>query len=121
MQFSAEMNAVGTAVRSSLPERLLAAPGGALPRTGDVRRPWPAACDRPDRVRRCRAHSARGAKHIPQAEVRLLGGVIYHAALNDVFANFTEEDAPLLKVLLILDEQLAARGLTHYGAAWAVC
>ena len=53
------------------------------------------------------------------AEVRNLGGAIYHAALSDVLANFTEADDGLLDLLLLVDELLAREGETHYAMAVA--
>lgn len=59
-------------------------------------------------------------EHFPDAEIALTGGVIYHLALNDVIANFTEEeDRPLLESLLVIDEALARGGLTQYATVIA--
>lgn len=56
----------------------------------------------------------------PDAEIIPTGGVVYHLALNDVLANFEEEqDAALLGSLLLLDETLARSGRTHYAVALA--
>ena len=56
----------------------------------------------------------------PDADIVLTGGVIYHLALNDVIANFTEDDdLPLLNSLLAIDEALAREGLTQYATAIA--
>ncbi|WP_156680831.1 class I SAM-dependent methyltransferase [Sphingomonas profundi] len=55
----------------------------------------------------------------PAVAVRNTGGVLYHEGLNDILANFTGEDAPLLETILMLDEALAAQGMTHYAVAHA--
>lgn len=56
----------------------------------------------------------------PDAEVILTGGLVYHLALSDVLANFDDEvDATLLQSLLLLDENLAEQGHTHYAVAIA--
>lgn len=59
-------------------------------------------------------------KIFPNAEITLTGGCIYHLALNDVIANFTEiEDKALLQSLLLADEAFAKSGLTQYAVALA--
>jgi hypothetical protein len=56
----------------------------------------------------------------PDASIIETGGVIYHLALNDVFANFDEsEDHALLQVALLLDRALTAMGDNHYAVAIA--
>jgi hypothetical protein len=58
-------------------------------------------------------------RHFPSPLIKLTGGVVYHLALNDVLANLTEEDTPLLDQLLLLDEVCAEAGHTHYAVALA--
>jgi SAM-dependent methyltransferase len=57
----------------------------------------------------------------PQARLIPTGGIIYHLALNDVLANFgeDEEDQAMLESLLLLDEILARSGHTQYAVAIA--
>ena len=56
----------------------------------------------------------------PAADVIFTGGIIYHLALNDVLANFRDEqDYVLLDSLLLLDEMLARNGHTQYAVALA--
>jgi len=56
----------------------------------------------------------------PQARLIPTGGIIYHLALNDVLANFgEEEDQAMLESLLLLDEILARNGHTQYAVAIA--
>jgi hypothetical protein len=56
----------------------------------------------------------------PQVRVIATGGIIYHLALNDVLANFDEDqDRPMLDSLLLLDEVLARGGHTQYAVAIA--
>jgi len=46
-------------------------------------------------------------EYFPDAEIKLLGGAVYHLALEDVIANFDEEneaDAAFLKLLTIIDQ-----------------
>ncbi len=55
----------------------------------------------------------------PDADVVLTGGVIYAFALNDVLANMTPEDAPLLELCLLLDDQCIDRGESLHAVAIA--
>ena len=58
--------------------------------------------------------------HFPDAAMVRTGGIIYHLALNDVLANFhDDDDMPLLDALLLLDETLAESGRSHYAVALA--
>jgi SAM-dependent methyltransferase len=57
---------------------------------------------------------------MPNPAIWLLGGSIYHLALNDVLANVDpERDAATLESLLILEAALIELGETHYAAALA--
>lgn len=59
-------------------------------------------------------------ENFPNAEIRITGGVVYHLALNDMLANFDEEeDKVLLDLLMIIDEMSTKLGQTHYGVALA--
>jgi SAM-dependent methyltransferase len=58
-------------------------------------------------------------RYFPDAEVRPLGGVVYHLALKGVLENFGTEGDALLDALLLIDELYAKRGLTHYTLAVA--
>jgi len=58
----------------------------------------------------------------PGATIIPTGGVIYHSGLNDVLANFDEDDEndlALLNTVLLLDKALADAGSTHYAVAFA--
>lgn len=58
---------------------------------------------------------------MPNPAIWLLGGSIYHLALNDVFANMDpERDAGMLEALLVLELALIERGESHYAAAIAI-
>ena len=59
-------------------------------------------------------------RRFPNAEIILTGGVIYHLALSDVLANFTEKDVPLLERLLELDDPCTRVGEMHYATALAL-
>jgi hypothetical protein len=55
---------------------------------------------------------------MPDAHVWLLGGVIYHLALNDVVANFRlPEDGPFLDMAMLLDQALSHAGQNHYAVS----
>ncbi|KQY45708.1 hypothetical protein ASD32_10870 [Rhizobium sp. Root483D2] len=54
---------------------------------------------------------------LPDASVWLLGGAIYHIALNDVIANFQlPSDDALLKLAMLTDEAVSAAGYNHFAA-----
>jgi 2-polyprenyl-3-methyl-5-hydroxy-6-metoxy-1,4-benzoquinol methylase len=58
----------------------------------------------------------------PDAEIRLTGGHVYNGALDGLFGNFDISDPTheaFLRVMMILDEQLAKQGLTQFAVAWA--
>lgn len=59
-------------------------------------------------------------KYFPNAEIKKIGGVIYHLALSNMFHNFDENtDKILLDLLMIIDELCADAGQTHYATALA--
>jgi SAM-dependent methyltransferase len=114
---------VAEGIRLMLPERYRRdplAPENELPL-----RPLPATVDvmmRRDPTEAADSENIIPAvrQYFPAAEITFTGGVIYHVALNDVIANFTEEDdLPLLQALLLADEALARDGLTQYATAIA--
>ena len=122
-QWTPQMLLVATAVRQSLPDRLLVnprEPESMLPRV--MRKPDP------DKLRLSDPSEAADSNRIlrcvrrrfPNAEIILTGGVIYHLALSDVLANFTENDLPLLERLLELDDMCTRVGETHYATALAL-
>lgn len=54
-------------------------------------------------------------KHAPAANVAYLGGCIYGLALEDVINNFrSEQDLPLLKNAMLLDEFMSNAGMNYY-------
>lgn len=58
----------------------------------------------------------------PDAEIRLTGGHVYNGSLDGLFGSFDISDPTheaFLRVLMILDEQLAKQGLTQFAVAWA--
>lgn len=121
MQWSPEMLDIATRVRAALPERLLRAPDGPRQLPTTLCRPDPSVMAQNDPTECAQSSRIMPAitETFPTATVKLLGGTIYHLALNDVLANMTEEDAVLLDVLLLLDEICAAAGHTHYAIAFA--
>jgi SAM-dependent methyltransferase len=120
-QWPPQMLLAATAVRQSLPDRLLVnphKPTTMLPRV--VKKPDS------ERLRQSDPSEAADSSRIlscvqrrfPGADIVLTGGVIYHLALSDLLANFAEdEDFPLLERLLELDDMCTAIGETHYAAA----
>lgn len=119
----AEMLLVASAVRHSVPERLLrhpTKPEGLLSRVlkaadpEKLRQIDPSEAADSGRILECLK------RIIPKVEVTLTGGVVYHLALSDMLANFTEDDELLLQHLLALDDQCVAAGLTHYAVASAI-
>ena len=115
---------IASRVRELLPERLLADPyreSGLLDRR----------LHRPDLDAFIAADPSEAADSdkildgirlvFPNAEIILTGGVVYHLALNDVLANFDDEqDAALLQSLLLLDATLASAGHSQYAVALAM-
>lgn len=58
---------------------------------------------------------------LPNPELWLLGGAVYHLALNDVLANFDEQlDADLLESLLVLESALIELGENQYAACLSI-
>jgi SAM-dependent methyltransferase len=115
--------AYATAVRHRLPEALLRDPA-------DPSRRLPVTISRPDREAMIALDPSEAAasedilpairRHFPEARIWMLGGAIYHLALNDVLANFDPaRDAPLLESLLLLDLALAELGESQYAACLA--
>lgn len=118
MQWPDEMLEVATEVRKALPARLLEQP-----------EPLPSVVTRPDLEAliamdptEC-ADSAAILPSIfslfPDASVRYTGGVVYHLALKGILERLTPEDEGWLNLLLLVDEQYAKSGLTHYAVAHA--
>ncbi len=58
-------------------------------------------------------------RHFPAAWIKPTGGAIYHSALHNVIVNFTDEDTPLLELMLLLDDVCTMSGHTHYAVALA--
>jgi len=59
-------------------------------------------------------------KTFPNAEITMIGGLIYHLALNDIMGNFNHEgDRVILDSLLLLDEILAKNGESLLAVAIA--
>lgn len=111
-------------VRQQLPRRFLRDPNvpkKQLPR--DVVRPDitrvlaadPSAAADSERI-------LEGIKlYLNRPQVWLLGGTIYHLALNDVLANFDPViDAALLDALLALEKAMIELGETHYAACISI-
>ncbi len=61
-------------------------------------------------------------KFFPNAFLQETGGVIYHLVLNDMLANFGEnnEDKLFLDLLLLIDSLCCQLGETQYGVALAI-
>jgi len=122
-QWSARTLAYTTAVRHRLPEVLLrdpADPARRLARTiGRPDRDAMIALD-PSEAATSEAILPAIRQHFPDARIWMLGGAIYHLALNDVLANLdADRDGPLLEALLLLDLSLAELGENQYAACLA--
>lgn len=60
-------------------------------------------------------------KFFPDADITIIGGAVYHLALNDILQNFNEsDDAWLLDLFLLMDDMMIAMGETHYATALAL-
>lgn len=118
-QWSNAMVDAGNAVLEALPDRFFA-------RTDSS--PWPRILPRPtaDEVRAVDPSEAADSERIvgalqtlfPNGELIYLGGAIYHLALNDILENFDpnhDEDKVILDLLMLLDDQLSARGENHFA------
>lgn len=122
-QWSGRTLAYATAVRHRLPDVLLRNPADPSVQLASViGRPDKAAMVALDPSEAADSESILPAiRHfLPDARVWMLGGAIYHLALNDVLANFdTERDMPLLDSLLLLDLALSELGESQYAACLA--
>ena len=121
MQWPDEALAIASRARELLPRRLMKRPTGEgyLPTT--IERPDPDKLAAADPTECADSDDILPAirRHFPAAWIKPTGGTIYHAALRKVIANFTDEDAPLLEMLLLLDDVCTMAGLTHYAVALA--
>jgi hypothetical protein len=121
MQWSDELLEITSRVRTALPVRLLQRPDGKGLLSHTLTRPDAGALAAEDPTE-CAESSQiipEIRRHFPEAQVRPLGGAIYHTALNDVLANFSDEDAPLLTLLLILDDLCVEAGHSEYAVAFS--
>lgn len=108
IQFTHEMLAFASEVRSHLPERYLTrVEGGLFSRT----------CAPPDKGRLLAKDPSEAmdsesilaalARHFPECQPKLTGGVVYFVALNGLCGNFRSgdpEDDALLNYLMMIDE-----------------
>lgn len=122
-QWAPAMIEAGTGFRSRLPRRLLVnprAPDARLSRR--VKPADPARLMHDDPTEAADSENILPAieRHFPSARVMLTGGVIYHAALNDVLHNIDPtEDRHWLDEALATDDACVDGGLTHYAVAIA--
>ena len=123
-QWTRQMRLAATAVRQSLSDRLLVNPRKPTTMLTRVVKKVD-----PEKLRQADPSEAADSGRILEcvkrrfatADIILTGGVIYHLALSDLLANFTEdEDLPLLQRLLEVDDMCAAMGETHYATALAL-
>ena len=121
MQWPDEALAIASRARELLPRRLLKRPAGEgyLPST--IERPDPDKLAAADPTECADSDDILPAirRHFPAAWIKPTGGTVYHTALHKIIANFTEEDAPLLETLLLLDDVCTMAGHTHYAVALA--
>ena len=120
-QWPPQMLLAATAVRQSLPDRLLVnphKPTTMLPRI--VKKPDSEKMRQSDPSEAADSSRILGCvqRRFPGADIIITGGVIYHLALSDLLANFAgDEDFRLLERLLELDDMCTAVGETHYATA----
>jgi hypothetical protein len=123
-QWPAQMLLAATAVRQSLPDRLLVnphKPTTMLPRI--MKKPDPEKMRQSDPSEAADSSRILGCvqRRFPGADIVLTGGVIYHLALSEVLANFVgDEDFRLLERLLEVDDMCIAMGQTHYATTLAL-
>lgn len=117
-----QMLLAASAVRQSLPDRLLVDPrnpAALLPRVlkkvdpEKLKQSDPSEAADSSRILDCATRRFLGAK------VVLTGVVSYSLTLLSVLANLTEEDQPLHRRLLMLDDRCIAAGHTLYATALA--
>ena len=59
-------------------------------------------------------------EYFPNVDIQRTGGVIYHLALNGMLMNFDEhKDQHIIKLLLMIDDLLVEKDLSHYALAFA--
>ena len=121
MQWPDEALAIASRARELLPQRLLKRPTGKgyLPTSVQRCDPHKLAAEDPTECADSADILPAIRRHFPAACVKPTGGTIYHAALNDAIANFTEEDTPQLEMLLLLDDVCTMAGHTDYAIALA--
>lgn len=115
-QWSDRSLEVANRVRSFLPSRFL---------ENDA----PRQLKRPDAARLAAADPSEAAdsdnivpairRVFPDARIIHTGGCIYHLALSKLLSKFSAEDEVLLESLLLLDEEMARAGETHYAVTVA--
>ena len=113
---------IGLRLRRILPDRLLTDPKDPSKRLPvELTRIDPAALIAQDPTEAADSERILDAVRawFPDAEVILTGGCIYHLPLNDVLANMTQEDAPLLDLCLVLDDLCTDLGHSHFAVAIA--
>ncbi len=125
MQYSDESLKHAALGRAFLPEKYLqdpCKPGSTLPRSIKRCNPHALAASDPSECADSGRILAAVEQHFPNASTTLTGGTIYNSALQDILANFDEEDETdccVLNLLLHLDQQFALAGDTHYAFSLA--
>ncbi len=121
MQWPDEALALASRAREHLPKRLLKRPTGEGYLPTRVKRVDPDKLAAVDPTECADSEDILPAirRHFPSAWIKPIGGTIYHSALHNVIVNFTDEDTPLLEMLLLLDDVCTMSGHTHYAVALA--
>lgn len=121
MQWPDEALAIASRARELLPQRLLKRPTGEGYLGTSVKRRDPDKLAAGDPTECADSEDILPAirRHFPAAWIKPTGGAIYHAALHNVIANFTDEDTPLLEMMLLLDDVCTMAGYTDYAVALA--
>lgn len=126
-QWSDQALKLGTRIRKILPKDFLRDPyrkGRYLPRK--LTRPNARRLEDSDPSEAADSSSIIQSvkEYFPNASIKLTGGLIYHATLNDILHNISEsdeKDKAILELLLIIDELSLNSGVeSQYATALAV-
>lgn len=124
-QWSNKALELGTRIRKILPDEYLKnpyEPNELINRT--VLCPDPKQIKDPSEAADSERILTSVKKYFPDAEITLLGGVIYHGTLSNILSNIDEsdpKDKTILELLLIIDELATKSGIeSHYATVLAI-
>jgi SAM-dependent methyltransferase len=125
-QWTDNMLAIAAGIRGVFPERYLQNPlraGALLPTSLHRTPPEEVAANDPSEAPESSQILAAVRDVFPDAFIQATGGVVYHLTLNQMLANFDEDDPQdrlLLDLLMLLDDMSTAVGENHYAVALAI-